>query len=305
MEAFKPKVILAPTDFSDAASLALQYANDIAAKFDAELLITYADPFNPPIDVTAIPAYVFDSSIDQRKKEVEKELNDYAKKVLPGRARFTTSVLVDTPIDAIVNEAKKLNVDWIVMGTHGRTGFRRLILGSVTEAVMHLADRPVLAVRPGEGQKKGSRVFRKVLCPVSYTFECRQAIGHAAALAEAYLADLVLVYAAEADESLPPGEELRRLHAWTPPEIKARCSFKELLLGKHPADQIIEFAKLIHADLIVSGSSHHRSAAQNLVGTTAEKVVQQSECPVLVVNDLCFAGSDWAAAKEQVATPVY
>jgi nucleotide-binding universal stress UspA family protein len=65
----------------------------------------------------------------------------------PANVQVETVIVTNTPVEAILGLAKEENVDWIVTGTHGHSGVKRFVLGSVTESVLRQADRPVLTIR--------------------------------------------------------------------------------------------------------------------------------------------------------------
>jgi nucleotide-binding universal stress UspA family protein len=146
------------------------------------------------------------------------------------------------------------------MGTHGRTGLRRLVVGSVTEAVMRLADVPVIAVNPKTSEKGA---VRRVLCEVRYTPECRDAVTIAAALADGVNAPLTLLRTVDSDTMQNTIDDLIQLRAWVPRELVDRCELK-IVPAKAPGEQVVELAKLTHADLIAIGVPHDRSLADAL-----------------------------------------
>jgi nucleotide-binding universal stress UspA family protein len=141
MEAL-PKKILVPTDFSDASKAALHQAAEFAKACSAKLTVMFADPFEPRTAGDEIPRRNTVSKVD-----AENELKKEVKELVPENVLVDTMIVVDSPVPAILKTAKDKNIDWIVMGTHGRHGVDRLVLGSVTESVLRQSDRPVLTIR--------------------------------------------------------------------------------------------------------------------------------------------------------------
>jgi hypothetical protein len=160
------------------------------------------------------------------------------------------------------------------MGTHGRTGVRRLLLGSVTEAVMRIAPVPVIAVNPRAPERA---TIEKALCPVDYTPSCADALRSAAVFAD----KLVLVHGV--DQIGRCFDELPRLRAWAPPEIVDRCELKLMTSNASPAE-IVAFAREIDANLIALGVPSDRTLSESLFGSLAEQIVHHSTCAVLTVN---------------------
>jgi len=146
METLTPKLILVPTDFSAPAAHALRYAAALGARFGAHLLVVYADTFIPPVDFTISAAGAFDLPREVLIDTAREHLQAFAETNIGASMPYDVSVVVANPIDAIVAEVRESGANLIVMGTHGRSGLRRLLFGSVTEAVMRVAPVPVIAV---------------------------------------------------------------------------------------------------------------------------------------------------------------
>lgn len=277
---FQPRLILVPTDLSGPAAHAIRYASSLAERFGARLLMIYADPFIPPTDFTANTAGVFALSRDAMMVAARKELQQHAKQNVRAGVPFDLRVLVGEPLDTIVAQVPQSGADLVVMGTHGRTGMSRLLVGSVTEAVMRIAPAPVIAVNPLTTDMAG---IEKVLCVVNFTSTCRDALRYAAALASGDGTPLVLLHAVDGVQTEAGIEERKRLHDWLPAELADRCELK-LITSAHEADRIVETAAKVRAQLIAFGVAEGRSAAEPLLGTIAERVMQRSGCPVLTVN---------------------
>ena len=278
MEPHESRLILVPTDLSEPAAHALRYASALGERLGARLLVIYADSFIPPTDFTATTAGVFQLSRDAMIVTARENLRKHAEQNIRSRVPFDLRVLIGEPLDAIVGQVRESGADLVVMGTHGRTGVSRLTFGSVTEAVMRVVPVPVIAVNP---TAIDTAHVEKVLCPVTFTPECRDALRHAAALATGRGTPLVLLCTVDDDHT--PVAELHRLHSWLPTELADRCEMK-LVSAASEAEQIVESARKVKAQLIAFGVPAGRSVMNGLLGTIAERVVQQSGCPVLTVN---------------------
>lgn len=148
----KIKKIFVPTDFSACSEEAIAYAAFLAEQVNATILLTHIlEPINYPIDFAMIEAPEFDwmsagQALDRR--------------AFPWRQRgiqIETHLFKGDPVTEIVKEAKNLECDLIVMGTHGRTGMAHLMMGSVAERVIRTASIPVLTVRQ-QKEKEAERV---------------------------------------------------------------------------------------------------------------------------------------------------
>ncbi len=142
------KRILFPTDFSECSSAALEFASRLASETGAVLYIVYVDelldvriPSIPPVD----GGYYYVSPWDENRRE----LRDRLSKVVPTSANvaFEHSYLTGSPRSEILKFADQQRIDLIVLGSHGRLGFSRLLLGSVAEGVARRAKCPVLVVK--------------------------------------------------------------------------------------------------------------------------------------------------------------
>lgn len=280
MESIVPRLILVPTDFSAPAAHAMRYASALADRFGAHLLVMYADTFLVPVDFTATAAGAFDLPREAMIEEAREQLESHAEQCIAANVPYDVRVIVDGPVAAIVAQVREVGADLIVMGTHGRAGVRRLLMGSVTEAVMRVAPVPVLAVSP---RTEETASIERVLCPVSYTPACADALRYAATLVGPGPSSLLVVRGVDEHALGLAFDEMPRLREWVPPELVDRCELKLLAMGT-PASQILDLAKASHADLIALGVPADRSVADAVRGTLAERIVQHSGCPVLTVN---------------------
>lgn len=286
--------ILVPTDFSDTARHATRYASELAAATGASLTVLYADSFTPPVDFTASVGGWDEHSFDRLKAEAEEQLQQEAGLDIDPRVPYDTVVRVDSAFGGILNQARESACSLIVMGTHGRTGFRRLIVGSVTEAVMRHAPVPVVAVPP---HSVANAVVRTVVCPVIYNAECFAALKFAARIAPPD-ARFVIVRASRADGIADSADDFFELRQWVPEEIAPRCELK-MFDSEHVADRIDGFARELQADLIIATERSDRTASDLLHGTFAARIVQHSDCPVLTVNAPAALATSRAASSAQ------
>ncbi|MFB3777270.1 MAG: universal stress protein [Bryobacteraceae bacterium] len=138
--------ILCPVDFSDLSARALRYAAMLARLSGARLTVVYAHSFSAPSYFTTGKLEDLERQFRESLHEAEAELQRFAQKEtggLPVDARIVEA----HPVDAIKKTAAEIDADLIVMGTHGRSGLNRLMLGSVAEGVLRESLVPVLTVR--------------------------------------------------------------------------------------------------------------------------------------------------------------
>jgi universal stress protein A len=144
---FRIKRVLVPTDFSDCSKRALLYAVAFAKQFGAEIILTYvAEPYIPAPEMMPVETDLLLSRIRQDGQAGLTQLRESIKEGV----KVTSSLRIGHPATEIVAAADELDADLIVLSTHGRTGFGRVLLGSVAEHVTRHAHCPVLTVRERE-----------------------------------------------------------------------------------------------------------------------------------------------------------
>ena len=146
MNTLKPSLILVPVDFSETTRLSIDYALEICAKFSARLSLLHVQ--KPPIVPGTELGFNYAEYLEHLSHTAADRLKELAA-ALPASCGAQTQVLEGIPWDLIVQYAAEHQVDLIVMPTHGRSGLKHLLLGSVAERVVRHAHCPVLVVRDG------------------------------------------------------------------------------------------------------------------------------------------------------------
>ena len=142
--------VLVPIDFSPSSRAALEYGTFLAAKLGAELEVLHVwEPpgYVGPDALALLPVAAGQPGWEQTRAEVLREVELFVRQVGPRPSEVRVHVEPGEPSDAILAAAKGGGADLIVMGTHGRTGLSRLLIGSVAEAVLRRATCPVLTTR--------------------------------------------------------------------------------------------------------------------------------------------------------------
>ena len=141
------KRILMPVDFSAPSKRALKYAEQFAKQLGAALtLVHVVEPFWYPHDWEYLPAFEGNIGPVALEKEARARLTTLANEV-GSNAPVTPHVRSGTPWNEIVLAAKEYKADLIIIGTHGRTGLKHVVMGSTAERVVRHAHCPVLVVR--------------------------------------------------------------------------------------------------------------------------------------------------------------
>lgn len=272
--------VLVPTDMSDFSAVALRYAALLRERLGSRITLLYADETWLPMDALEMPLGYYLDNAPETKSKLQHKLREFASSALPGPVE--TQIVQDAPARAIVRAAKEMNADLVIMGTHGRRGWRRALLGSVTESVLHEIDRPVLTVTPAVQQANPD--IRRVVCPVNFTYVARESLQHACAMAAAFDAELIVMYVAEGVQPPKLPEVEAAFSLWVDPAVRGRARYKLSLVSEsQPAEAILGTVGELEADLIVLGAQHKFFRDATVFGMTTERITRFARCPVLTV----------------------
>lgn len=142
--------LLVTTDFSDAALAGVQEAGRLARRLGARLTLLYAVEDRLPPMVLAASDLSRDQLLNRHRKSAEDSLRSYAAEHLPG-LEVDCRVRVGRPPEEVVEAARELKADLIVLSTHGYGFLGQVLFGSTAERILHHAPCPVVVVRSGEG----------------------------------------------------------------------------------------------------------------------------------------------------------
>jgi nucleotide-binding universal stress UspA family protein len=281
--AVKFERILVPTDFSEISQRALDYAKVIAKQGNSELLLVHV---NPPIDfITPPEAAWIDASEVQSVQEEQLEQSGAALRSEGFRAQ---AISVTGPLyDELLSTVKQYKVDLIVLGTHGKKGLERLLLGSDAEEVLRHAGCPVLTVGPAVPnlQDKTWRI-REVICATTLEPRSAEVVAYAHKLAAMYEAELVLFHvksSSEQEEDVDWMSFEEAFHHYIPGDLGQRSWLQTRLASASPGTSILDLAKQRSSDLIVMGAHPASSVATHLPRGTAAKVLAEAPCPVMTI----------------------
>ena len=139
------KKILCPTDFSEPSDMGMKAAVEFAEQFSAELLVVHV--ISPMPMVSSSTAYL-PQIIEGLRESAQKGMEDLFTEIIPQNIRAGYQIVDGSTAETIVKMAVEEDADLIVIATHGQSGWRKFVFGSVTEKVMRIAECPVLTIRP-------------------------------------------------------------------------------------------------------------------------------------------------------------
>ncbi len=298
--AFQPSRVLVAVDFSPHSESALESTLDFVG--------------DRPVDLHMVHVQVlFDTAeevpTDDREitAEIERLYNRVAKEMkLPGTLTAHFAVQRDVaPAAAVLRYAAENEIELIVSGTHGRRGFRRMILGSVAEELVRLSTCPVLTISREAAHHLGEHM-KSIVCPVDFSEESARTLVASKFLAAENDATLEVLHVVE--ESMHPAfyntgvfsvydvrpdldtravEEMEKLFEESAgPAVAATFALRQGRASR----EIVDYARDQRSDLIVMSTHGLTGISHVLIGSVAESVVRTASCPVLIfprerVND--------------------
>jgi nucleotide-binding universal stress UspA family protein len=290
--------ILCPVDLSDISRHALDHAVALARWYEAQLTVLYVSP-PPPLpmpvtgfgDVPVLPPVQPDVVAD--------DVHRFCGPLPDLDGGPPTIVLKEgDPARAILQQAE--HADLLVMGTHGRGGFERLFLGSVTEKVIRTTHVPVLTVPPPV-ERPEAVAYKTILCPVEFSSPSIRALEYALSLAKETDARLILLHVVEWSAEQASLEEvghlsvreyyrsleedaMARLKAAVPAQARDWCTPVERVVHGKASREILALAAAEKAEVIVMGVHGKGPLHVRLFGSTTHHVIREAGCPVLTLR---------------------
>lgn len=287
--------ILCPVDFSDSSRRGLEHAVALTQVFNARLAVQHVYTV-PAIDGVPLPK----GSGVRDEDTVRIELQEFVQPVAAGLPVELIATQADDVGGAILAKAVARQADLLVIGSHGRGRFERLLLGSTTEKVVRKATSPVLVVPAGAAAPEDDR-FRRIVCGIDFSEASLHAFRYAVHVAAAAGARVTLVHAIEmppelrerqlvaasdvdAIRSAAESAALQRLQALGPGGDAAHVRISATVLEGRAHRQILKVAADQHADLVVLGTHGRGTVDRWVFGSSTHAVLRDSSCPVLTVR---------------------
>ncbi len=310
--------ILCPTDFSVFSGLALRHAMALSLAFRSRLKVVHVMPGGVPgVDPVYGGAPWLITPEDRGR--VEETLRRFLEPAREARVDHETEIREGEPWREIERAAAEMDADLVVLGTHGRSGFEHLVLGSVAEKLVRRLPCPVLTVSHEEARTWAAPgLITRILCATDFSEMSAEALRAALAFAEKHRAPITLLHVVEElpdrnaaahralldIDGLRAGlerratERLRRIvadlaapHVAFETRVAAGCAYKEILRA----------AVEERADLVVIGAQGHGVLDRLLSGSNAQHVIRAATCPVLTVRPVRVRPHPHDAAKTSLS----
>jgi len=294
------KNILCATDFSDFSNHTVNYGVALAKEFGARLTICHV------IDLSSVAIYgEFQlDAVGQQNRIMEDATAQLEALTGDQPVAWEPLITIGKPADEIARAVEEKDIDLVIAATRGRSGFKRLILGSVTERLMRTLTCPLLVVCSREHEIINPRdqkiELKKILEGCDFSEDSDQAFNHALSLAQEFQAELHLVHVIE-----PPVQPnlireettvtyelqkdyqdllIQKLKDMVPEEAANWCKPRTGILEGWPYDELVKYAATRDIDIIVLGVRGHGLVKTLFLGSTTDRVIRNSSCPVLSVS---------------------
>jgi nucleotide-binding universal stress UspA family protein len=292
------KQIICTTDFSDFSNNAVPYAIALAREFKSKVYFCHV------IDLSS--AAVYGEAVlaleEQQKRMIAYAREELAALLADHEIDWEPLITVGSPAHEIARLAAEKGVDLTITASHGRSGLKRLILGSVTERLMRTLACPLLVVRGTDGGfvKTSDQQIRikSILVGCDFSADSTLAFDHALSLAQEFQSELHLAHVIQPpvyenliktsaecrdDEQSLRDQLLEKLTSLVPEESRSWCTPVTNLLAGQPHEELIKYAVVHDIDLIVLGVRGQSLVETLYVGSTTDRVIRRAPCPVLSV----------------------
>ena len=283
------KNILCPIDFFPASLKSYEYALKLAAHYKAGIFALHVvSPIVPTF-------YDFPLNLSEYIGALQKnsrlELGKLGKKAEKAHVPFRSEVVIGS-IDVEIHKAlKKTKSDFVVMGTHGRRGLERWILGSEADRMLRSCPVPLLTMSVAKGARALPPAIRSIVVTTDFSEGTAEALKYAFSLAQECRARLTLLHVVDqvtvessVKSSLPTIDAIRRqLDKLVPDEVRPRREVTTRVEVGVPYSTVLAIQKSEKADLLIMNVHGKSLIDRALLGSTAERVVRAAVCPVLLI----------------------
>ena len=291
----QPKKILSAIDFSTFTDTIFSYSVALCKKYDAKLfLIHVTTDLNRLLEhnETALDVEVLQKSNIRYAQERLQELA----KDLP----IENEIIIrqGAPADIISRLASEQRSDLVITATHGKAGFKRFLLGSVTEKLIKTLHCPLLVLPPQEHDlipRAGFELkLKKILVGCDFSPDSKLAVDYGLSLAQEFQAELFLSHVIKPSLYIKEREGIDQLRnrleneldTMVPEACRDWCTAQTALLDGEPYIALMNFAKEQDIDMIVLGIRGHTLLEKLLVGSTTDRLIRHSPFPVLAVRQI-------------------
>ncbi len=310
----EPRKILCAIDFSDFTNLILSYGKSLASEFNSKLCLCHIVPGTLMVS-SHMPPYLDYASVEsERIHNAEERLKKLAEEI---GTECEILVSAGHPPDEIEQITREKNMDMVIAATHGGSGVKRFLVGSVTNRLVKILECPFLVLHTPEDHVvspvEDSIKLKRILVGCDFSPDSKLAFDYALSLAQEFQTQLYLAHvirpmehqegehiswtrAEHLDLSQKPTEEEiknkknlldrleKQLMNMVPEDSRNWCTPITTLLEGRPDQELIDYTQKKEIDMIILGVRGHSLLEQFIVGSTTDRVISRAECPVLAVR---------------------
>jgi nucleotide-binding universal stress UspA family protein len=286
---------LSAIDFSTFTDTIFSYSVALCKKYDAKLFLVHV--------TTDLNRLLEHSETALDVEALQEENIRYAQERLEERVKglpIKNEIIISqgTPADIISRFAAEQQTDMVITATHGKAGFKRILLGSVTEKLIKTLDCPLLVLPLQEHDLIPPAAIeiklKKILVGCDFSPDSKLAFDYGLSLAQEFQAELHLshvikpsLYRNEREGINQLRDRLeKKLDGMVPEDCRDWCTAKTALLDGEPYIALMDYAKEQEMDMIVLGIRGHTLWEKLLVGSTTDRLIRHSPLPVLAVRQI-------------------
>ena len=317
------KHLLVPLDGSRISSRAIEYAVEIAQRCNAELLLLRVIEPTSPVPTAAattagmvspaateLSVKVAQMKDNRKKKQAIAYLREKAGKIKADKSSVNVSydAKIGLTDQLITQYSKEKNIDIIIMTTHGKSGLKKFVLGSTTDAMVRESGKPLLISRPGTGNKSrlSKPAFQQILVCLDGTKAAEKMLPYAESMAQLFNSQVTLLQAVESgeiektgvtpvftpvlDEALDAENYLKQIaEKLQEKNINVIVETLPLLKGD-VGESILEYAEEHGIDLTMLTSHGEGRLEKTFTGSVCDKLLKESNKPLFIINPSQMAG---------------
>jgi nucleotide-binding universal stress UspA family protein len=270
------KRILVPCDFSEPAVQAYRFAMTIAERTNAEVSVLRVIDLPPAYDLgIGTPPYYFDANLVMDMEVVAAESFEKMQRQYPNQKSVTLNIKHGAVTPTIRQAIKEFQIDLVVMGTHGASGWQEFWVGSNTEKIVRTSSVPVLAIRKSIELKK----ITDIVFPTTLHLDQTYLVNHVKELQSFFSAKLHLLLVNTPHNMKRTKDEMEMMADYAT-HFKLENYTTNIRNDFYEQDAIISFTHEIKAGLIAMGTSGRRGLSHLFAGSIAEDVVNHADCPI-------------------------
>ncbi len=283
------KRILFATDLSETNCATLPIISTIARRYQSQVLIAHVwSPSSFPLVSAPDTLLMLEAN---EKDEITEKVNKFLRS--PELAGLQTEALLEegTPTAQLPRIVKERGIDLVVVNTHGRTGIKRFLMGSVAEDLFRHLNCPVLTIGPHIAQRFcRQKEIRNILYPTDLVNESQAIFPYLASIAHEYRAAIKILHVLPLETYKNPDvrslagplrEKMERIFA---PQLSPGCRAKFVIDAGDTVERILAHAHADRMDLIGLGVQRAWEISTHLAATVAYRLVVEADCPVLTMR---------------------